>query len=504
MNLDDVLGVNREKIFHTISNALHTKGTEKYRQRPFTELMTTTSEATDGFYATLIDDDDSKINSFIERIAHLRLSAGFGLSDVQTAFDFYRLTVVPILGESLDKTALLDAVNELNSCFTYTITTFSEYFQALHERQIREHVQNLEKEVARRVKELFESEAKYRMLVEEIDDGYFVSRNGRILFANKAFCDMHGYPPEELIGRRYIDLAAPESTSRLRELCSGKRSPTDVPEQYIYYRRHKDGRSLPTENKTKVMVYQGKYATAGVCRDVTERMDMEQRLRDAENLAHIGHLSASLAHEIRNPLSSIKMGIQILLKTAELDMTGKRTMEISAKEIGRVERLLEQMLDLAKPVSLTLQETCMNSVINSCIEILDAVFRAKKIVLNKKLSPRVKPAMIDKEKMEQVIINILLNAAEALPACGTISIVTKRQLGFQSGIRVEISDNGPGIDNTLLPHMFDPFFSKKKQGIGLGLAIVKKILEAHGGTVRAIAKRKGLSMSFWLPVKGKS
>lgn len=111
------------------------------------------------------------------------------------------------------------------------------------------------------------------------------------------------------------------------------------------------------------------------------------------------------------------------------------------------------------------------------------------------------PALFDKEKMEQVIINILLNAIEMLPLQGKISIVTRRERQPDPGIRVDISDNGPGVDPEDLPYIFDPFFSKKKKGTGLGLANVKKIMEAHGGMVRAVNNEKGLCLTLSLPVK---
>jgi signal transduction histidine kinase len=250
-----------------------------------------------------------------------------------------------------------------------------------------------------------------------------------------------------------------------------------------------------------MLLYQGKYATAGICRDISQRMELEQRVREAENLAQIGQLRASLAHEIRNPLSSIKMSIQMLLKTASLDETGVRTAEISAKEIARLERLFDQMLDLAKPTVLHCEEVYINSLIFSCIETLNSELSAKDILLETKLSQQIKPLFLDREKMEQVMINVLRNAVEALSSHGKISITTKQRRTPERGVGIEIADNGPGVKKADLQHIFDPFFSKKKKGIGLGLANVKKIVEAHGGEVDAISKRKGLRMTISLPAK---
>lgn len=501
MNLNKFLKENRRKIFHKIANTLHDKSSEKYCERPFEELLTTASEATDGFHAVLAGDDFSPMDSFIEKIAPMRLNAGFLMSDVQKAFDLYRIVLVPILMNSIQPNELRQVLSKLNLCLTETITKFSDYFQFLHEREVRQYARRLEEEVKSRTEELSESEAKYRVLVEDINDGYFVNQNGIITFVNKAFCDMHGCTMDELIGRPYFNLAAPGSLPGVQAFYERRLNQEDAPEQYTYYRLHKDGSSLPTEIKVKPIMYKDECATAGICRDITERVKMEQRIREAESLAHIGQLTTSLAHEIRNPLSSIKIGIQMMLKRANLDDAGRRTVEISSREIARLEKILEQMLDSAKPLILSLEMISINAIIGSCLEILEGRIKEKAIRISRKLSPRIMHALLDKEKMEQVIINILLNSVEMLPYGGRITIITKLEEDTGSFMTVKISDNGPGVLDEYLPYIFDPFFSKKKKGTGLGLATVKKIVEAHGGQVKAISGRKGLLLTFSLPVK---
>lgn len=500
MNLKTVLTESKSEIVRKWSHALRTRTGERYGSRPSKELVALTSEATDANYAVLAHGDVSKIDSFIEKITRLRLSSGFTLSEVQKAFDVYRTILVPILTRSLKVNQLPRALNKVNRCLTYTITKFSDYFQSLHERQMTEYMQNLEQEVIKRTGELSESEAKYRVLVEEMNDGYFVNQNGRIVFANQAFCAMHGHTPGDVLGRSYLDFVAPESATRVQALYEKRLLQEEAPEQYVYYRLHRDGSSLPTENKVTLVKYQGGYASAGVCRDIAERVRMEQRIRESENLAHIGQLTTSLAHEIRNPLSSVKMSIQMALKTDSLDRDNKRTMEISAKEIARLEGILADMLDFAKPLRLRLGPASINEIIESCLEILGAKIREKDILVRKKLSDRIPSALMDSEKIEQAIMNICLNAVEILQRRGSIFIATELE-SRQPAIRVSISDNGSGVSYDDLPYIFDPFFSKKIKGTGLGLWNVKKIVEAHDGHVTATRKRKGLGLSIVLPLK---
>jgi PAS domain S-box-containing protein len=502
MNLTKILTLNREQIIGEWIQRLHTEVSERYKERPTEELFLTVSRANDANFAVLLHDDYSKIDAHIEWITKIRLEGGFSLSEVQNAYELYRAILVPILIRELDNAELLHVLRRMNSCLLYTIKKFSNYFQSLHEKEIREHAENLEREVENRTKELAESESKYRVLVEEINDGYFVNQNGRIVFANQAYCDLHGYPPQEMFGKHYKDLIAPKSLPMVQRLYEKRMAGEDTKDLYIYLRRHKNGNTLPTENKVKRILYQGDYAVAGICRDITERIETEKRIRESERLAHIGKLTTSLAHEIRNPLSSVKMNSQIILKNTDFGGNDKRRMEIIIHEISRLERILDEMLDFAKPVKLNLDPVSINTVIDSCLEIMDARIREKNIAVKKASVRRLPPILIDYEKIEQAMINVLLNAVEVLPEGGHIEIVTKHLRMDGGAIQVEISDDGPGISAEDFPYIFDPFFSNKKKGTGLGLSNVKKIIEAHGGT-GTVAPRKphGTRVSLTIPFR---
>ncbi len=503
MSLKSILSKNRDIIIRQCTYAIQSSG-RKYSQRSIRELTWTTSRITDANYQALVNDDYSMIDRCIEEITAMRIRSGFALSEVQQAFDIHRTVIVPLLTDNLKGRELTDALHKLNRCLSYTISKFSDYYQDLHEKQIREYAEILEQKVARRTRELSESEAKYRMLVEEINDGYFVNQKGRIVFANRAFCEMHGYRPEEIMGRPYLNLVSPQYEARLKDYYGKRFKREPVPELYVYDRKHKDGTLLPTENKVKVMRYEGFDATVGICRDITERTKMEQRVRESERLAHIGQLTTSLAHEIRNPLSSIKMSIQMALKTADLDQSCRRTMEISAREIARLENILKEMLDFARPVQLNLKPGSIDELIDSCLDLLELRIRKKGVVVNRQTGGSAGLILMDREKMEQVIINILLNAIQALPAGGTILITTRYQENPEHSVTVQFEDNGPGLSNDDVAYIFDPFFSKKKKGTGLGLSIVKKIVEGHGGTVTARAMAKGFCLSFTLPWRARN
>jgi signal transduction histidine kinase len=232
-------------------------------------------------------------------------------------------------------------------------------------------------------------------------------------------------------------------------------------------------------------------------------METEKRIRESERLAHIGKLTTALAHEIRNPLSSVKMNSQIILKNSALDGNDKRRMEIVVNEISRLEGILDEMLDFARPVKLKCEQVSISHVVDSCLEIMDTRVREKNINITRRYEKRVPQTFVDQEKIEQTLINVLLSAIEVLPPQGgNIEIDTKQPGKNGNPLRIEISDNGPGISPSDLPFIFDPFFSNKKQGTGLGLSNVKKIIEAHGGNVEVMAiKPHGTRVCLTIPHK---
>jgi signal transduction histidine kinase len=153
-------------------------------------------------------------------------------------------------------------------------------------------------------------------------------------------------------------------------------------------------------------------------------------------------------------------------------------------EISRLERILDEMLDFAKPLNLRMQRGSIVKVIDSCLDTMDVRIREMGIGVKRAYSNhRLRSLVFDEEKMEQAIINVLINSIDALGPGGTIEIATRVFGEKERSLRLEIADDGPGIPAEDLPYVFDPFFSGKKKGTGLGLANVKKIMEAHGGRV---------------------
>lgn len=268
---------NREAIIDQWVDRLQKEVGPQYTRRPRPELVETVTAAYDANVLVITDENFDLINTFITRIAKKRLGAGFLLSDVQKAFELFRDIVTPLLGKVATLDEFIPVLTRLNQCLNYTIHRFSNYFQSLHEKHILEHNRRLEETVRTRTADLQESELKYKTLVEEINDGYFVIQTEVIVFANRAFCLMHGYQPEEVIGKKFYTFVSPPNRDRVIELYNRPAGKQENPRTFEYMRLTKKGTEYPTEILAKSAHYGGKPSNIGICRDITNRVAMEKK-----------------------------------------------------------------------------------------------------------------------------------------------------------------------------------------------------------------------------------
>jgi two-component system sensor histidine kinase PilS (NtrC family) len=228
-----------------------------------------------------------------------------------------------------------------------------------------------------------------------------------------------------------------------------------------------------------------------VFQDTTRIREMEREVKRMEDLAMLGELAAGIAHEIRNPLASISGSIQVLDDglSKEDAPINKRLMEISLREISRLDHLVNDFLQFARPQKIEIEEFDLNQLIMDTLYIFQNSqnWSQDLDVETKFFSPlRIKS---DQQQLKQVCWNIFLNACEAMPKGGSICVSTDKITGFNGSdermesVMVRVEDNGPGIDPKVIRDMFNPFSTTKKDGSGLGLAIVKRIVEGLGGKV---------------------
>jgi two-component system, sporulation sensor kinase A len=240
--------------------------------------------------------------------------------------------------------------------------------------------------------------------------------------------------------------------------------------------------------------------SVGICKDITERRLMEERVKERERLAYIGQLTTLLAHEIRNPLSSVKMNVQILSKKLNLSGNDQRRMEIVESEIKKLEIILEEVLNFAKPMKLSLEMEDVNEIIEEVLDTLTEKINEKHIEIERDLGENLPKILLDKRKIEQAVLNIVLNSIDVLRPNGHLKVITEvGKVLEEQIIKVTISDNGIGIAEPNLRSIFEPFYTTKLQGTGLGLTNVKKVVEAHGGFIRVDSELdRGTSVYLFL------
>ena len=223
------------------------------------------------------------------------------------------------------------------------------------------------------------------------------------------------------------------------------------------------------------------------------------KLIQAERLATAGKMSASFAHEIRNPLSSMRMLSQLLMQKPEMSAEQRQSLQYILEEIERIDNIVKGLMDFARPTTLNLAEQPLVPTLQAVLSLMEANLTHHQIRLVLEFAPDLPDLQFDSDKIKQAFMNVVLNAMEAMPQGGTLSVTTFK---LEDGISIKVTDTGDGIPEADIEHLFEPFFSRKDKGTGLGLANVKRILEEHGGTVEIeSALNEGATVSMWLPIK---
>jgi PAS domain S-box-containing protein len=499
----EMLSRHRDQIICRWRDRLFTEVSENYTARDPDELTETTARAYDAFARVLADNDYTAVKRFINEITKVRLESGFPLDDVQKAFELFRQIIVPVLVDESPGSLLSYNIEQVNTCLAYTIHRFSNHFQKMHETCLKEYADRLEREVAARTAQLKESEHKYKTLVEEISDGYLVLEGETIAFVNPAFCQMHGIDdPKKILMTPFLRYVHKKDREPVRQVVTRNSSGKSVSAVFEYRRLTRKGKVLPTEMGFRPSFFEGRHYNLCIVRDITRRVEMEKKSRRMERMAYIGQITASLSHEIRNPLSSIKMNLQILGQNNPFTGNDEKRLQITQTEIQRLETILQQLLDYAKPISLTPGKVDINAVVDFCVSLMDVKFRKTQAECRVSTDPSLPFIMADKAKIEQVVINLLLNALDSVEAGGNITVATGvRTLDGSDFAAIQVADNGKGIPPDLIPHIFEPFYTTKAMGTGLGLANVKQIVAAHKGRVQVVTPGTGnMSFEVLLPV----
>lgn len=229
--------------------------------------------------------------------------------------------------------------------------------------------------------------------------------------------------------------------------------------------------------------------------------EANRRLLQAEKLASIGRLSATIAHEIRNPLTSVKLNIQKLAEISTLDELEREHLAIAQAGIEQIEKFIKDLLSYTRASSLQKDYFSLAEVLDESLKLLQPSLKEKGVVVDRDYQPGLPPAYVDADRLRQVFLNVLRNAYEAVDQGGRIEISLRmNREEDRPCFEVRISDDGCGIPAKDRENIFEPFFTTKSSGAGLGLANARRILDQHGGTIRVVDKEgRGSCFLITLP-----
>lgn len=322
-----------------------------------------------------------------------------------------------------------------------------------------------------------------------------VSKDNKVRFINDVACALLAIRPETAEGAP-IRSILPVSLMELRTGISREKS---VVENELNLTGPENTQVPVNVSTTNIVGEDGQYiGYMFVLKDLSELRQLELKIRQREKLAAIGDLAAGIAHEVRNPLSSIKGYVTYSGSLFAAGSENRKTAEITAEEVDRVNRVISELLEFARPSDLKLEKTDIVKLIEHATGIVAQEAAFAGVTMVKQFDHNLPPVIIDPDRITQVILNLLINAVQAMEKGGQLAVATRRE---NESIAIDISDTGPGISQQNQSNVFNPYFTTKKKGTGLGLAIVHKIVEDHGGSIRIHSEEgHGTRVSMTLPL----
>ncbi len=359
---------------------------------------------------------------------------------------------------------------------------------------------------------LRQSEEKYRTILENITDGYYeVDLVGNFTFFNDSYCRMLGYSKNEMMGMNDVQYTDKENARKVyqafNKVYTTRKPAVGIDWEFI----RKDGtKGFIEASASLIRDTRGKpIGFRGVARDITERKQMEAERNELEKKAQlatrlgvIGEMASGIVHEINNPLTSV-IGFTEMLAQKELPEDAKEYVRIINSEGKRVASIASRLLNFSRHQNPGTEYTNINKLIEATLELQQYEMTSGNIKITTKLDPHLPRTMADPGQMQQVFLNILLNARTAMRLAhggGKLLINTK---AMDNTIQISFKDDGPGIAKKNLQRIFDPFFTTRKsgEGTGLGLSICQNIIATHDGTIYARSKLgKGATFIIKLPV----
>ncbi len=368
---------------------------------------------------------------------------------------------------------------------------------------------------------LRQSEEKYRTILESIEEGYFeTDLEGNLTFFSEPFCRMLGYSRDELKGSSINAYTTAETAARMAEITGRVKSsgvPENVPDYDVV---HKDGRQVALELSLSLLKDAGDQPLGfrGVVRDVSQRKraeeekrKLETQLQQAQKMESIGTLAGGIAHDFNNILMGIQGNASLMLLKIDPSHPNYEKIKNIEKYVQNGTELTKQLLGFARRGKYMVKATDLNEIIEKSSQLFART--KKEIQVRTELIEDLWAAEVDRGQIEQVLLNLYVNAWQAMPGGGELFIQTENARLDRSStkpyriepgqyVKISVSDTGVGIDRETQQRIFEPFFTTKEmgRGTGLGLASVYGIIKSHGGYINVYSeKEQGTTFTIYLP-----
>ncbi|MFA6570720.1 MAG: ATP-binding protein [Bacteroidota bacterium] len=349
-----------------------------------------------------------------------------------------------------------------------------------------------------RIKILEKQLSWYKSFFENSSDAVFIIQPATwiILDANDYAAVLLNLQRTELIGKSLSQF------SRIFKLLTKSDSPSVLSELTL---ETPGGEPLMVEVSARFVDSEGQKLIHAVVRDVSEQHSLTDKLVQADRLVLLGQLSACVAHELRNPLAAVVLNLQVLQRRIDKESSEYNFVYTALEGVDRIRRIIEVILNFSRPALPDVKEININKILPETLELVSTVLQRKEIRVELKLDESIPGAAVDEKQLQQVFINLITNAADAIKGKGKINIHTYRE---KSSVQDEteyvvtsISDTGVGIPPEDLTKIFNPFFTRKEDGIGLGLPITQRIIYQHNGIIDVESTvNKGTTFYVKLPV----
>ena len=376
----------------------------------------------------------------------------------------------------------VDEIGSLTNSFNEMIVKLKE-----SQNEIENYTQTLERKVDERTSELQVSEQKYRTLFEHAGTAVaLLNKHAKIMMVNKRFEDLTGYTKRNLERKKsFTDFLTNNDCKTIRGLYDRKTNLVSIPIPINHECVLIDYNQRLKKINLTISLIPGSDNLLVTIVDVTELRDLQKRLARSEQLATIGELSAAIAHEIRNPLVAINTSVGILKNALNLNGEDEELMNIIAEESMRLNKIVDDFLKFARPNEPQFADVDINGLIEETLAVLRSRFNnkiTKKINFAKDLTA----VLADPNQLKQVFMNIFINAIEAMPDGGLLTVSTKyvKHKNGHQNLEVIFKDTGRGIEAHELKKIFQPFYSNKVYGVGMGLAVCDRIIQNHGGEIK--------------------